>query len=361
MNQLENILTLHARRYPAMEAADYIKLLYQSEFGPGHMVAEGDALACLQTEFARAEEEGYAPAYTIEAIGGGLCRFHLDPRTVTQADLPLLARCFSLSAKERGTMTGLWQKLGFLTALSWSGGIPQDVTTLEKTLAEYAAEGCPALHHSEGYREAFHPHYRVIDRDLSIYGPALKAIDTALRENEGPIIAAVDGRCASGKSTFAARCAQLFDCNVFHMDDFFLPPELRTPERLAAPGGNVHYERAAEEIFAPVSRGEAARHAAFDCHTFTMGETQTAPRKRLNIVEGSYALHPALAGYSRLHIFLTCSPEVQLSRLARRESPESLERFKERWIPMEEAYFSGLAIESQCDVVVDTSHLPTNV
>ena len=56
MNQLENILTLHARRYPAMEAADYIKLLYQSEFGPGHMVAEGDALACLQTEFARAEE-----------------------------------------------------------------------------------------------------------------------------------------------------------------------------------------------------------------------------------------------------------------------------------------------------------------
>ena len=92
-----------------------------------------------------------------------------------------------------------------------------------------------------------------------------------------------------------------------------------------------------------------------------MGETQTAPHKRLNIVEGSYALHPALAGYSRLHIFLTCSPEVQLSRLARRESPESLERFKERWIPMEEAYFSGLAIESQCDVVVDTSHLPTNV
>ena len=150
MNQLENILTLHARRYPAMEAADYIKLLYQSEFGPGHMVAEGDALACLQTEFAQAEEEGYAPAYTIEAIGGGLCRFHLDPRTVTRADLPLLARCFSLSAKERGTMTGLWQKLGFLTALSWSGGIPQDVTTLEKTLAEYAAEGCPALHHSKG-------------------------------------------------------------------------------------------------------------------------------------------------------------------------------------------------------------------
>ena len=361
MNQLENILTLHARRYPAMEAADYIKLLYQSEFGPGHMVAEGDALACLQTEFAQAEEEGYAPAYTIEAIGGGLCRFHLDPRTVTRADLPLLARCFSLSAKERGTMTGLWQKLGFLTALSWSGGIPQDVTTLEKTLAEYAAEGCPALHHSKGYREAFHPHYRVIDRDLSIYGPALKAIDTALRENEGPIIVAVDGRCASGKSTFAARCAQLFDCNVFHMDDFFLPPELRTPERLAAPGGNVHYERAAEEIFAPVSRGDAARHAAFDCHTFTMGETQTAPRKRLNIVEGSYALHPALAGYSRLHIFLTYSPEVQLSRLARRESPASLERFKERWIPMEETYFSGLAIESQCDVVVDTSHLPTNV
>ena len=32
------------------------------------------------------------------------------------------------------------------------------------------------------------------------------------------------------------------------MDDFFLPMELRTAERLEEPGGNVHYERFSAEV-----------------------------------------------------------------------------------------------------------------
>ena len=32
------------------------------------------------------------------------------------------------------------------------------------------------------------------------------------------------------------------------MDDFFLPPALRTPERRSEPGGNVHYERFLTEV-----------------------------------------------------------------------------------------------------------------
>ena len=74
-------------------------------------------------------------------------------------------------------------------------------------------------------------------------------------------------------------------------------------------------------------------------------------------MEGSYSLHPALAGYSQVHLFLTCDGAVQLSRLARRESPESLERFRERWIPLEEAYFQGFHIQDQCGVVLDTTRL----
>ena len=38
MSVVKNILTLHARRYPAMEIRDYVKMLSQSEFGPGHLV-----------------------------------------------------------------------------------------------------------------------------------------------------------------------------------------------------------------------------------------------------------------------------------------------------------------------------------
>lgn len=192
----------------------------------------------------------------------------------------------------------------------------------------------------------------------SLYAPALQAVEALLRDTAGPVIVAVDGRCASGKTTFAQRVGELFDeCSVFHMDDFFLPPAKRTPERLATPGGNVDYERAAIELFEPLCRGEAVSHRRFDCHTMTMKEPICAPFRRLNIVEGSYALHPTLRGYSTLHIFFTCSAQVQLSRLERRESAESLEKFKLRWIPMEETYFRELSIDSQCDLVVDTSPL----
>ena len=358
MSALTNILELHAKRYPEMESRDYGKLLYQSEFGPGHLVAEGEALTFLREEFARAAAENYAPAYTVEAIGDGLCRCHLDPRRLTEEDLPLLARCFSLSACPRGTGRGLWRKLGTLAGLTWAGRLSLDSTELDSFFIEYDRAGCPPIHHSEAFDSAYHPHYRVIDRDLSFYAPALRAIDRALRKTDGPILVAVDGRCAAGKTTFAARLAQLFDCNVFYMDDYFLPPEKRTPERLSAPGGNVDYERAAQELFAPLSRGEAVATRSFDCSTGRFLPPVTTPFRRLNIVEGSYSLHPALAGYSQLHLFLTCSAAVQLSRLSRRESSEGLEQFQEKWIPLEEAYFAGLHIPDQCDVTVDTSRLP---
>lgn len=198
----------------------------------------------------------------------------------------------------------------------------------------------------------------VTDRDLALYAPALRAIEALLRETPGPVLVAVDGRCAGGKTTFAQKAARLFDgCNVFHMDDFFLPFEKRTPERLATPGGNVDHERAAAELFEPLRRGEAVAHRRFDCSTGILGQPEAVPFRRLSLIEGSYALHPALAGYSQLHIFFTCSPEIQLARLKRRESPESLEKFKQRWIPMEEAYFQGLSIERLCDITVDTSRL----
>ncbi len=360
MSVLKHILSLHAQRYPAMEIHDYVKLLYQSEFGPGHPQDPNTLLAQLRRELALAQEEGSAPAYAVEAIGGGLCRAHLDPKLLSEEDLPLLSRCLARSSQPRGSLVGLWEKLGLLTAMAWSGDLPLDPRELELFLALYQAQGCPPLPHSQTYREAYRPHYQIMERDLALYAPALRAIDRLLRQTHGPLLVAIDGRCASGKTTFAQRAAELFeDCTVFHMDDFFLPPEKRTPERLSTPGGNVDYERAATELFEPLRRGESVAHRRFDCHTMTMGQPQGVPFHRLNLIEGSYALHPALSGYTQLHILFTCSPQIQLARLARRETPESLERFQERWIPMEEAYLQSLSIPSQCDLTVDTSKLPT--
>lgn len=186
------------------------------------------------------------------------------------------------------------------------------------------------------------------------YAPALTAIQSALNATEGPVLVAVDGRCASGKTWFAQRLSELLPCAVFHMDDFFLPPEMRTPERLSQPGGNVHYERAAKELFVPLSQGETVAYERFNCQIGAMEAREAVAFHRLSVVEGSYSHHPALAEYPTLRIFFTVDPEIQLARLARR-APEKLEAFKSKWIPLEEKYFTALNIQRKADVVVDTS------
>ena len=72
-------------------------------------------------------------------------------------------------------------------------------------------------------------------------------IDGLLSEKQ-TVLVAIDGCCGAGKTTLAAILAEKYDCNVFHMDEFFLRPEQRTARRLAQPGGNVDYERFREEV-----------------------------------------------------------------------------------------------------------------
>ena len=178
---------------------------------------------------------------------------------------------------------------------------------------------------------------------------------TPLTKLGRPAVAAVDGRCGSGKSTLSALAARKLGCPLFHMDDFFLPPELRTPERLAQPGGNVHYERVEAELLRPLRAGGKASFRPFDCQTLGYRPPVEASVTGLAILEGSYALHPALRRYYDYTVFLTCSPEEQRRRLLNREGQERMPNFLRRWIPLEEAYFQGTGLPAGCDLVLDTS------
>ena len=50
----------------------------------------------------------------------------------------------------------------------------------------------------------------------------------ALAQVQEQVVVAIEGGSASGKRTLAQRLAEQIDCNVFHMDDFFLQPHQRT-------------------------------------------------------------------------------------------------------------------------------------
>ena len=109
------------------------------------------------------------------------------------------------------------------------------------------------------------------------------------------LVLAIDGRCAAGKTTLAACLAELCDCNVIHMDHFFLCSKQNTMERLQQAGGNMDYVRFCEEILIPLHEGRK----------FSYGE-------------------------------------------------DGVLMFQERWIPMENTYFHSFRIQEKCDLYFKT-------
>lgn len=169
------------------------------------------------------------------------------------------------------------------------------------------------------------------------------------------VIVAIDGRCGSGKSTFASVLANELDGEVIRLDDFFLPSQLRTTSRLQQPGENIHHERFNEEIMLPLSRGEEPVLQPYDCKTSSYQESRSLPKKQLYIIEGSYSLYPKVKDIYDLKIFMTVDVAIQEARIAERNGIEGLKAFQQKWIPSEEKYFSQYDIENQCDAVIDTT------
>ena len=188
---------------------------------------------------------------------------------------------------------------------------------------------------------------------LSIAGSEalLELLDRRLADGK-PLILAIDGRSAAGKTTLAENLAKLFGGQVFHMDDFFLRPEQRTPERLREPGGNVDRERFREEVLLPLSRREPVRVRRFCCHTGTMEPPVEIPWTPFSIVEGAYSLHPELAEFYQCTLFLTVPPAVQHARILRRNGAEQAQTFFRRWIPMEEHYIQALRPDRRADFLL---------
>lgn len=338
----------HARRYPLMEPRDAVKLLYQQSFGGGHLVTDEAACAAW---IKKERTEAPAVSCPFESIGGGLLRMHLGHPAIHALPAALLARIFCVSSNQpRDGMPAFLEGLDVLREAARQGLFAFSAETLESYLQEYLAAGCPMVRHSETFNRAYHPAYRVIDSRFRAIWPLLAPLWKTMEKN-GRFTLAMDGMAASGKTTAAGLLQMLFGGSVVHMDDFFLPPQLRTAGQLATPGGNVHYERFCEEVVEPLRRGEPFAYRVFDCGRMAFhGTSETIDPAGNILIEGSYALHPAFGAlpdepvkeagrYPIDHAaFLRIDPQLQRKRILRRNGEAMLQMFENRWIPMENAY-----------------------
>ena len=160
MEELKQILIAHAKRYPLMQPTDAVKLIYQNEFGGGHLIRDEQAcLAFLRWEYDSIAKDPNLPLY--EEIGNGIVRIHLA--AVEPEDLEQLGKDFIRSAAEHtGSKERFLEKLDVLRQLTAAGHFRFGMIKLEDYLSEYIESGCPIVSHSEQYRQSYAPAYRIV-------------------------------------------------------------------------------------------------------------------------------------------------------------------------------------------------------
>lgn len=159
--ELKRILDKHVSKYPLMTPQDAVKLVFQGEYGGGHLLSDYDrCLAWIKKEYSETKQSDTCDLY--EDIGFGFVRVQLSALDRSGLITEQIADMFYSSASVTyGDNERYLQKLALLPSLiderfTFS---PNDLRTF---IDKYLEQGGGALSHSETYRKAYGPAYRVI-------------------------------------------------------------------------------------------------------------------------------------------------------------------------------------------------------
>ena len=319
---------------------DVIKMCYQASYGAEHLLEDLDRARKYFDEEFKSIEKRDVPLY--EYISEDVARVDLGAWKATGIPKEWLFDIFVMATKESyGGEAKMLENLEIVKS------VLGDAAEVSNYVDKYVIEGIRPVHHSKDYREAHKPAYRLVDRKHLRLVPILVA---ASKLDGGVIV--IDGPCASGKSTMATQLAQILEGAIIRIDDFFLPMEFRTKERLAEAGGNVHYERFNEEVVSKLSSGEKFSYTRFDCSIMNYGERVAVPASKWRIVEGSYSHHPCFGEYGDIRVYSMIDGDEQIRRILTRNGEEMAKNFENMWIPMENRYFEEYNISDKAHLRV---------
>ena len=321
---------------------DAVKYVFQGMLGPGHLLTD--------------------PDHVMKRVGQEMDGVKPDPQEPLTEDLgPVWMRLNLRRAKAEG-ISPAW-----ITEMMMHGPQPgytrQDVMDfirrhMDTIRAEGLQEAAARLEeegylpsHTEAYRGAYAPAYRVVSRSFQCLMPLLCVLGK--QDGAGRRIISMDGRCASGKTTMAESLSLVLRAPVVHTDEFVVPHARKTPERLRIPGGNCDWERLQAEVLEPFHTQGRCVVNRYDCHGDCMLPPETIQETPYLILEGSYANMPALRELADVRVFVRTSEETRMARLKKRESAASFRRFQEMWIPLEEAYFTYYKLPDDGCLVID--------
>lgn len=324
---MNEYLFWHRQKYPLMNQIDAIKLIYQSEFAGGHhFLRKQDIMTSLNAEI-RALNRSYQDLYV--DISQQYTRVNLEPYLKFQLPLKYLALSFYQTAKDNKGTKEHYQAL--------------------LSEASVSDEGTENHHHSEVYRNAYEPHYRIIDRKYITEEMKYIQLKHFLQNVPKGSIVAIEGKCGSGKTTMVDRLQQELPFTRIPMDDFFLPPKMKTNERMAQIGGNIQYEKVLEllEYVKATDEGSIA-YQRYDCE-FNRFNKEEKERHDLIVLEGVYSFHPAFRHLIDYLAFIDIDDKTQDLRLQRRSN---YLMYVNTWVVLENIYYDHEKIKFLSNIII---------
>ena len=154
---MKEILKDHYHKYPKMQIQDAVKLLFQSEFGPGHLLNSTDYARKLLKEEIELTKENEPE---IEVISDQYVRYYLGK--CTKDDEEDILTSMIESAQRKGSKENFMKKLSDLKELNLF-----PAQELDEYLNDYLKKESWMISHSEVYREWYRPHYRVLLKECA--------------------------------------------------------------------------------------------------------------------------------------------------------------------------------------------------
>lgn len=150
-----------ARRHPALRPRDAIKLCYQAAYGAEHLLPDpAAAREYLRRELNACAADAAEPLY--EEISPDLCRVNLRAwKARAYPEDALLALFLQACAPRPDGAARLTALLSDVAALCAQGLLPFELAQWQAELTDYRRQPPHAVHHSEAYRAAEHPCYRL--------------------------------------------------------------------------------------------------------------------------------------------------------------------------------------------------------
>lgn len=166
MIELREIMRQHAKKYPLMQPCDAVKLVYQNEFGGGHLVTDKEqSLVYLSNEYDSISQENDMPLF--DDIGNGIVRVHIASMDSYNLSIEKLNEIFVLSSGSiHGTSESFIKKLDVLEEETGHGIFSFSLDELKHYLQEYIDAGIKPVSHSTEYKKAYKPAYRVVSKSL---------------------------------------------------------------------------------------------------------------------------------------------------------------------------------------------------